>query len=130
MAFSALTTLQLNATLMTWAETEQIALAIPSLTELESGYNNLKQLSSSSPTHNGNPAGSTMEVLNLDANELSDWAHICQTLAPYTKYRYLISLTAVFHLRIGTADWTVSSWHLTTCRSYKIQPAMMPYCQG
>ena len=66
---------------MTWEETAKVALAIPSLVYLESGYNNLNILSSSA-----NPARSEIKMLNLDGNELVDWAHICQMLKPYPKY--------------------------------------------
>jgi hypothetical protein len=66
---------------MTWPETENLILSIPSLRLVEMGYNHLTCLSLS-PT----PAKPSIQVVNLDSNELNDWAHICETFKPYRKY--------------------------------------------
>jgi hypothetical protein len=80
-AFSNLAELQLNGTLMTWQETEELVLAIPSLRLVEMGYNGLKYLSPF-PT----PDNPRVQVVNLDSNELHDWTHVCEIFKPYLTY--------------------------------------------
>ena len=84
-AFSKLTELQLNGTLMTWPETEELLLAIPNLHLVEMGYNRLRRLSPF-PTS----ARPNIQVVNLDSNELDDWAHICETFKPYNAYVFVL----------------------------------------
>ena len=80
-AFSQLTELQLNGTLMTWQEAEDLVLAIPSLRIVEMGYNRLSYLSPRST-----PSTPNIQTVNLDSNELDDWTHICRTFKPYHTY--------------------------------------------
>jgi hypothetical protein len=76
-AFQRLTDLQLNGTLMTWREMQEITALMPNLRLVEMGYNRLTSLSSFDPIK------STIQVINLDTNQCRDWAHICQALKPY-----------------------------------------------
>lgn len=80
MAFPKLTELELNDTLMTWSELEEIAFTIPSLRIVELGYNRLSSLS----THS-RPNQSHLQMVNLDGNEIKDWVHICETFKVYSK---------------------------------------------
>lgn len=66
---------------MTWPETEKLILAVPNLRLVEMGYNRLRRLSVF-PT----PVEPHIEVVNLDGNELDDWAHICETFKSYNTY--------------------------------------------
>lgn len=63
---------------MTWPETEDLVLAIPSLRLVEMGYNRLRHLSPCPTLSTPN-----IQIVNLDSNELDDWAHICETFKPY-----------------------------------------------
>ncbi|KIM86184.1 hypothetical protein PILCRDRAFT_816109 [Piloderma croceum F 1598] len=85
LAFPKLTELQLNGTLMTWSDAEELVFVIPSLRLVEMGYNRLRCLSSSPAL-----AKPSIHVINLDGNELDDWAHICETFQPYRNLGRLI----------------------------------------
>lgn len=80
-AFSNVTELQLNGTLMSWSEFEEVALAIPNLRVVEMGYNQIERLASF-PT----PVQSHLQMVNLDGNELGDWIDICTKFKSYTTY--------------------------------------------
>ena len=76
-AFVKLTDLQLNDTLTTWQEMQEVTAQMPNLRLVEMGYNRLTTLSSSGPID------SKIQVINLDTNECRDWSNICQALKPY-----------------------------------------------
>ncbi|KAJ7137777.1 outer arm dynein light chain 1 [Mycena epipterygia] len=79
LAFSNLTELRLNGTLMTWREMQRVTAAMPVLKIVEMGYNLIDQLSSGDPVQ-----GSAIENINLDSNDCHDWVHICDSLRPYS----------------------------------------------
>ena len=80
-AFSHLTELQLNGTLMTWQAVMDVITLMPNLNRLESGYNRLQALTSL-PPRRPVPAVTT---INLDCNQLSSWAETLQALSPFQK---------------------------------------------
>lgn len=80
-AFSRLTELQLNGTLMNWQAVMDVITLMPKLNRLESGYNRLQALTSLPPRHPV-PAVTT---INLDCNLLSSWAETLQALSPFQK---------------------------------------------
>lgn len=82
-AFRNLTELQLNATLITWQTALNVIAFMPKLKHLELGYNRLSGLSSTEY-----PQGSfaSLELLNLDGNDLMDWGDICRALRPFTRF--------------------------------------------
>jgi hypothetical protein len=89
-AFSHLTELQLNGTLMTWQAIVDVVCLMPRLQRLESGYNRLQYLSSSSLPQNYPEL--VITTLNLDTNQLSDWVETCQALVSFHKYSYHLTL--------------------------------------
>jgi Leucine-rich repeat (LRR) protein len=80
-AFKNLEELQLNDTLLTWRDLNVIAMTMPHLKSVELGHNQLMGLSSPiiKPY-------SSLQSLNLDSNSLSDWVHVCSSLADYDRY--------------------------------------------
>ncbi len=80
-AFSHLTELQLNGTLMSWQAIMGVVTLMPRLQRLESGYNRLLNLSSS-PQNHPEPVITT---LNLDSNHLFNWAETCRELVSFHK---------------------------------------------
>jgi hypothetical protein len=87
-AFSHLTELQLNATLMTWQAIMGVVCQMPRLQRLESGYNRLQYLSSLPQNH----PEFVITTLNLDSNQLSNWFETCQALVSFHKYSYHLTL--------------------------------------
>ena len=83
-AFSHLTELQLNGTLMSWQAIMDVIALMPRLQQLESGYNRLQSLSSLPQTH----PEPILTTLNFDSNKLSSWAETCQALKSFHKYLY------------------------------------------
>ncbi|KAL0059989.1 hypothetical protein AAF712_013225 [Marasmius tenuissimus] len=79
-AFLSLYELQLNGTLMTWPEFQEIVLYLPRLRTAEMGYNNLSDLSSQTSPQ------SSIESLNFDNNNLSDWSRLWDSLRSLTQY--------------------------------------------
>ncbi|KAJ8088091.1 hypothetical protein PM082_013642 [Marasmius tenuissimus] len=77
-AFLSLYELQLNGTLMTWPEFQEIVLYLPRLRTAEMGYNNLSDLSSQTSPQ------SSIESLNFDNNNLSDWSRLWDSLRSLT----------------------------------------------
>lgn len=69
---------------------------MPCLKSVEFGYNRLVRLSGSESS--AIPPHSTLQSLNLDSNSLSDWVHVCSSLAVYD--RYFVDL--ISHLRLKT----------------------------
>ncbi|KAA1469385.1 hypothetical protein DENSPDRAFT_773147 [Dentipellis sp. KUC8613] len=89
-AFQRLTELELNATLMTWQEMLDVVTSMPTLKQVEMGYNRLTKLL---PARYPDPFNSGIEVVNLDGNQLSDWTDVCRALAPFTRLNRLILST-------------------------------------
>ena len=81
-AFSHVTELQLNGTLMTWQAIMGVVCLMPRLQRLESGYNRLQYLSSLTQNH----PELVITTLNLDSNQLSNWVETCQALVSFHKY--------------------------------------------
>lgn len=81
-AFSAITELQLNATLMKWTALKGLIRYMPSLRAVESGYNLLKQLDSD----DSESAPTSLHSINFDGNELNDWPQVMNALRPFPKY--------------------------------------------
>lgn len=87
-AFSHLTELQLNGTLMTWQVITAVVCLMPRLQRLESGYNRLQYLS---PLPQDHP-DVVITTLNLDSNQLSDWVETYRALVSFHKYSYHLKL--------------------------------------
>jgi len=87
-AFSHLTELQLNGTLMTWQAIMGVVCLMPRLQRVESGYNRLQSLSSLPQNH----PELDIATLNLDSNQLSNWVETCQALVSFHKYSYHLTL--------------------------------------
>jgi hypothetical protein len=87
-AFSHLTELQLNGTLMTWQAIMGVVCLMPRLQRLESGHNRLQYLS---PLPQNHPE-LAITTLNLDSNQLSNWVETCQALVFFYKYSYHLTL--------------------------------------
>jgi hypothetical protein len=83
-AFENLEELQLNDTLLTWRDMQVLMTAMPGLKIVELGYNQLSRLSSEDQP--AIPPHPTLQSLNLDSNFLSDWVHVCFSLALYERY--------------------------------------------
>ncbi|KAF9482808.1 RNI-like protein [Pholiota conissans] len=79
-AFLRLTEIQLNATLMTWAEMQKITAFMPQLQAVEMGYNQLTRLRGDNLPTSFN---STISTINLDSNLCSDWIHLWSALKEY-----------------------------------------------
>lgn len=82
LAFLKLTDLQLNGTMITWQEIQEVIVVMPNLRLLEIGYNHLTYLSLAD--HPLAPAQSSIQAINLDSNECHGWSHICQTFHRYS----------------------------------------------
>lgn len=84
-AFSHLTDLHLNGTMTTWAEMQQITAAMLSLQVVEIGYNRISRLVTSDYHFEAgiDPVAPAIQMINLDSNEIDDWAHVCQALNTY-----------------------------------------------
>ncbi len=83
-AFEQLIELQLNDTLLSWAELRVIMMSMPRLQTVELGYNHLTQLSNKRPDIDVLPF-SVLQTLNLDSNLLSDWAHVSSALIEFER---------------------------------------------
>lgn len=91
-AFSRLTELQLNGTLMAWQAVMDVIALMPRLNQLESGYNRLQALISLPPKH---PV-LAVTTINLDCNQLSCWAETLQALSPFQKLARLVLSSNLF----------------------------------
>ncbi|KAK7040916.1 hypothetical protein VNI00_009512 [Paramarasmius palmivorus] len=83
-AFLNLLELELNGTLTTWSEFQNITAFMPRLRAVEMGYNRLIRLTSS------NSHQSSIQTLNLDTNDLSDWNNLCDTLKSFPHLEQII----------------------------------------
>jgi hypothetical protein len=95
-AFSHLTELQLNGTLMTWQAIMGVVCLMPRLQRLESGYNRLQHLSFSSQNH----PELVITTLNLDSNQLSNWVETCQALVSFHKYSNHLKTVSTSLIRV------------------------------
>jgi len=81
LAFSRLRELQLNSTLISWAEFRDTARLMMSLQSVELGYNNLESLSA--------PSSATLPELlsfNFEGNLLGGWVQTADSLRDFTTY--------------------------------------------
>ncbi|RPD80376.1 hypothetical protein L226DRAFT_500829 [Lentinus tigrinus ALCF2SS1-7] len=84
-AFQCLEELQISATLITWDEFQTLLPHMPALKAVEFGYNRMKAVSS-----NTWPANGTVQVVNLDSNELDSFQDVCSALHNLSKIQRLI----------------------------------------
>ncbi|KAJ7578440.1 outer arm dynein light chain 1 [Mycena floridula] len=82
--FLAIIEICLSATLTTWSELEEIAIYMPKLCLIEMGYNHLASLVSPGQK------SSTVQSINLDGNECTDWTDIGASLLQYKSLDRLI----------------------------------------
>lgn len=83
-AFSKLRELQISSTLATWTQVRELVSYMPSLQLLEAGYNRLHSLDLF--TSHNTMEDSSLQVINLDGNSLSQWSAVCGSLGPFTRY--------------------------------------------
>ncbi|KAI0282126.1 hypothetical protein BGY98DRAFT_955847 [Russula aff. rugulosa BPL654] len=101
-AFSHLTELQLNGTLMTWQAIMGVVCLMPRLQRLESGYNRLQHLSSLCQNH----PELVITTLNLDSNQLSNWVETCQALVSFHKLvRLVLSSNSYESISVPTGHY-------------------------
>lgn len=81
-AFENLIELELNSSLVPWQDMLEIVHLIPSLKNLEFGYNHLEKLC---PFTLPSGFSSNLEVLNLYENKLSDWVDVTEALQPFPR---------------------------------------------
>ncbi|EIM89769.1 uncharacterized protein STEHIDRAFT_166103 [Stereum hirsutum FP-91666 SS1] len=86
-AFENLIELELNSSLVPWQDMLEIVHLIPSLKNLEFGYNHLEKLC---PFTLPSGFSSNLEVLNLYENKLSDWVDVTEALQPFPRLTRLI----------------------------------------
>lgn len=79
-AFENLIELELNSSLVPWQDMLELVHLIPSLKNLEFGYNHLEKLC---PFTLPPGFSSHLEVLNLYENKLSDWVDVMDALQPF-----------------------------------------------
>ncbi|KAI6045604.1 hypothetical protein EDC04DRAFT_3053971 [Pisolithus marmoratus] len=84
-AFEHLLELQLNDTLITWAEFREVVYFMSALQVVELGYNRLTSLSAKSPK----PVP-RIHDLNVEINELNDWASVASSLLEFVALRRLV----------------------------------------
>ncbi|KAI0672908.1 hypothetical protein C8Q78DRAFT_1187012 [Trametes maxima] len=90
-AFGRLEELQLNATLSTWTHFTELLTYLPCLKAVELGYNRLRALRDAhAPTATANYASTTVETLNLDGNELCNFADVCAAMHTLPALRRLV----------------------------------------
>lgn len=81
LAFSRLRELQLNSTLISWAEFRDVAQFMTSLQSVELGHNYLESLSARSSS-----AVPELVSLNFEGNLLDDWIQTANSLRDFTTY--------------------------------------------
>lgn len=84
-AFEHVVELQLNDTLITWAEFREVACFMSALRVVELGYNRLTSLSAKSSKF-----VPLIHDLNFDINELSDWTSVATALSDFVALRRLV----------------------------------------
>ncbi|KAF4614631.1 hypothetical protein D9613_003182 [Agrocybe pediades] len=87
-AFRKLIELQLNDTLTSWIDMQKITSFMPELRSIEMGYNYLTRLCGDRTEEQG--ALPPVELINLDANKLSDWVHIWTSLKEYKSLQRVV----------------------------------------
>ena len=107
-AFSRLEELQLSATLTTWTEFRSLLPHLPALRAVELGYNKLRALSQeiSSIHVDVSYQNSSLQDVNLDGNELDNFADISSAMRNFTGSVnlpiYSVLTTATAYLQIGS----------------------------
>lgn len=81
-AFENLIELELNSSLVAWQDMLELVHLIPSLKNLEFGYNHLGRLCPFTLPAGFSPS---LEVLNLYQNDLSDWTDVLDALQPFPR---------------------------------------------
>ncbi|BGO99347.1 tubulin-specific chaperone E [Rhodotorula toruloides] len=95
--FERLTSLQLNNTLMSWSEVRLISPSLPNLVDLQLSFNRLQRLDDAAHAEQVEAAPPTLlpnlKRLNLESNELDDWADAVSELSflPGLEELYLTS---------------------------------------
>ncbi|KAI6109640.1 hypothetical protein F5141DRAFT_1004120 [Pisolithus sp. B1] len=84
-AFEHIVELQLNDTLITWAEFREVVCFMSALRMVELGYNRLTSLSAKSTE-----SVPLIHDLNFDMNELSDWISVASSLSEFVALRRLV----------------------------------------
>ncbi|KAI6166847.1 hypothetical protein EDD17DRAFT_1541543 [Pisolithus thermaeus] len=84
-AFEHVVELQLNDTLITWAEFREVVCFMSALRVVELGYNRLTSLSAKSTK-----SVPLIHDLNFDINELSDWMSVASSLSEFVALRRLV----------------------------------------
>lgn len=119
-AFSAITELQLNATLITWPNLRRLMIHMPGLMTLEAGYNRIHRLETDEPApSSGILSLTSLRVLNLDANELSSWADAVRALQSLPR-RVIAADTRHGYLEFDNATLTVYSLQRVILSSNRI----------
>ncbi|KAJ3889458.1 hypothetical protein GG344DRAFT_51574 [Lentinula edodes] len=85
-SFQSLTELQLNGSLISWHEMQQVTSFMPRLVSVELGSNRLCELEFSAPviTH------PQIRNINLEGNQCKVWTRICQSLSTYDQLERVI----------------------------------------
>jgi hypothetical protein len=105
-AFTGLTELQLNGTLMTWLDMQAAIADMPNLRLVEMGYNRLASLSTPDAYFPDNRA---LQVINLDSNVCSEWVHVCNSLHQYVSYVFSLDIQLFPHscMKIGAYHFDI-----------------------
>ena len=81
LAFPCLREVQLNSTLISWAEFRDVAQFMPNLQSVELGFNHLKSLGLPSPS-----VLPELSSLNFEGNLLDDWVQMAGSLRNLITY--------------------------------------------
>lgn len=81
-AFLNLTDLQLNGTLISWREMQEVTSYMPKLLSIELGRNGLCKLDAGNGTIG---SGSSIRNINLESNLCKDWTQTCRSLSVYNR---------------------------------------------
>lgn len=81
-SFLSLTDLQLNGTLISWREMQEVTSFMPKLLSVELGRNGFCELEPGEPIIS---TGSSIRNINLESNQCKDWTRICGSLSVYNQ---------------------------------------------
>ena len=85
-AFKNLKELQISATVISWNDIIVLVTYMPNLQVLEAGYNQFTRLGINHDGAARYPAVNTsLTVINLDSNQLTDWISTCEALRNFAK---------------------------------------------
>ena len=89
-AFANLRELRLNQTLIHWHDAKALLPFMPTLRWIEMGSNRLKHLDGNSgvpsSSYAGVSAGTKLDTINLDENDLEEWNEIVSSLAKFPSF--------------------------------------------